>query len=312
MNKRDNINWAKIIKYCVPLAVLVTVCACSEQSEILESNTNNKAVNNTPEGAVRSVMREFAIAAKTGDVEKIVALHSERFVSEDAVGKEGIRELWTMISRSVFLRFVKFDVDTAQIAVDGNYAKIILFEDDGDIEMVFVLEKDEDARWLVVGAPEHEEVVSFERYLEPYGDECIEHGDYFRCWNIKIPLERQVLSPLVIDLHGHSSSPEEQRRMSGFDEKASSEGFIVVWPYGLARSWNAGGECCGDALSKNIDDTGFLRELILKVASEQNVDLKRVYITGLSNGCAMAQRFLGTRTSSFSLAHVAPPVDQTE
>ena len=53
----------------------------------------------TPEGAVRSVMRKFAIAAKAGDIEKIAALHSERFVSEDAVGKEGIRELWTMISR---------------------------------------------------------------------------------------------------------------------------------------------------------------------------------------------------------------------
>ncbi len=289
MTKRDKSSCNWIIKYCIPLVLLATISACSKQSEVLEFNKDTEV--DTPEGAVRSVMRKFAIAAKAGDIEKIAALHSERFVSEDAVGKEGIRELWTMISSSVFLRFVNFDVDTAQIKVDGNYAKITLFEDDGDVEMIFVLEREEDAQWLIVGAPEHEEVASFDRYLEPYGDDCVKHGDYFRCWNIQIPSVGQASSPLVIDLHGHSSSPEEQRRMSGFDKKASSQGFIAVWPFGLARSWNAGGECCGDALEKNIDDTGFLRELILKVASEQNVDLKRVYLTGLSNGCAMAQRF---------------------
>ena len=55
-------------------------------------------------------------------------------------------------------------------------------------------------------------------------------------------------------------------------------------------SWNAG-RCCGAARSANIDDVGFLRSAITTVlAAHSNIDSSRVYFSGHSNGCMMAQR----------------------
>ena len=45
--------------------------------------------------------------------------------------------------------------------------------------------------------------------------------------------------------------------------------------------------------SNNADDVGFLREVVAQVAAAHNpVDTTRIYITGHSYGCMMAQRFL--------------------
>lgn len=95
--------------------------------------------------------------------------------------------------------------------------------------------------------------------------------------------------PLVIDLHGYTSNKEQQRAISGFRQRADAEGFLVVHPQGLFNSWNAG-TCCGQAAAQGIDDVGFLRAMVAAVATEANVDVRRIYATGLSNGGGMTQR----------------------
>ena len=58
---------------------------------------------------------------------------------------------------------------------------------------------------------------------------------------------------------------------------------------GNEESWNAG-YCCGDALFHDIDDVGYLREVIARTVEAHPVDEQRIYVTGWSNGCMMAQR----------------------
>lgn len=119
----------------------------------------------------------------------------------------------------------------------------------------------------------------------PLYDACVDHDGRLRCWIEHAPVDGSMPTPLVIDLHGFTGEARGQRRASGFEALADSEGFVVVWPEGVDRSWSAGG-CCG---AQSADDVGFLRRLIDDVASRHPVD--RVFVTGLSNGCAMAQRF---------------------
>ena len=85
--------------------------------------------------------------------------------------------------------------------------------------------------------------------------------------------------------------------------KSDAAGFILVMPNGYQNSWNAG-TCCGAAVSDRIDDVGFLRALFQEVGKHLNVDLTRVYATGLSNGAYISYR-LACEASDLFVA-VAP------
>jgi len=99
--------------------------------------------------------------------------------------------------------------------------------------------------------------------------------------------------------------------MTGFTAKAHREGFIVVYPEGSGRrrtsllTWNAR-HCCGYAMEHEIDDIGFIRELIDRLVAGGRVDASRVYVTGMSNGGMMAHR-LGSALSD-RIAAIAPVV----
>lgn len=92
--------------------------------------------------------------------------------------------------------------------------------------------------------------------------------------------------PLVIAMHGYTSYDAEMEYMSNFDQVATEDGFVVVYPEGIGRSWNAGW-CCD---RNTYDDVGFISALIDKVAGEPNIDRTRILATGMSNGAMMPQR----------------------
>jgi len=134
-----------------------------------------------------------------------------------------------------------------------------------------------------------EQSIDYESYTSPYGDDCVLHEGYYRCWDIYVPQGLTGPAALVIDMHGASWNPSRQRAVSGFETLADSEGFIIVWPYGMGNTWNSG-TCCEPASEENIDDVGFIRKLVARVSGQYNIDSGRIYLTGLSNGCSMAQR----------------------
>jgi polyhydroxybutyrate depolymerase len=99
----------------------------------------------------------------------------------------------------------------------------------------------------------------------------------------------------VLNFHGGGGDATNQWRVSGFNQLADQEGFIVVYPNGTGRledkvlTWN-GGACCGYAMANNIDDVAFVRALVADLQANYNIDPKRIYATGLSNGGIMSYR----------------------
>lgn len=94
--------------------------------------------------------------------------------------------------------------------------------------------------------------------------------------------------PLVVDIHGLTSTDTAQAGLSGWRAKADQENFIVVHPQGLNNSWNGGELCCGQSQANGVDDEGFMRALVKEMGTSACIDPKRVYATGLSNGGAMS------------------------
>lgn len=101
--------------------------------------------------------------------------------------------------------------------------------------------------------------------------------------------------PLVLAFHGGAGNANNQERVSGFDALSDKKGFIVAYPNGTGRlgevilTWN-GGTCCGYAVNQDIDDVGFVRALVKDLQGVAEIDMKRIYATGLSNGGIMSYR----------------------
>jgi polyhydroxybutyrate depolymerase len=108
--------------------------------------------------------------------------------------------------------------------------------------------------------------------------------------------------PLVLNLHGATQNAWLEEITSGMDANADRNGYLVAYPDGTRIStvltpdpiakqaqygWNAG-KCCGLPASRHINDVGFLERVIADVAARTRVDLRRVYMTGISNGGMMA------------------------
>ena len=75
---------------------------------------------------------------------------------------------------------------------------------------------------------------------------------------------------------------------------ASSAGFLMIAPAGTADSsgshfWNATDACCNFENSQ-VDDVAYLDGLITEISAAYNVDPKRIYVVGHSNGGFMAYR----------------------
>src|SRR5215470_6577604 len=111
--------------------------------------------------------------------------------------------------------------------------------------------------------------------------------------------------PLVVDMHGFTSTADQQRSISGFLALSDARGFIATWRQGLNNAWNAG-ICCG---STATDDVGFIRALVANMKVEAAIDARRIYATGLSNGGGMAQRLACEAADLFAAsAPVAFPI----
>jgi polyhydroxybutyrate depolymerase len=89
-----------------------------------------------------------------------------------------------------------------------------------------------------------------------------------------------AMLPLVMVLHGGGSDGQSMMRFSRFNDLASDENFIAVYPDGYNRSWNDG----RPELNNHLDDVKFISMLIDYLISKHGADPNKVFITGISNG----------------------------
>ena len=101
-------------------------------------------------------------------------------------------------------------------------------------------------------------------------------------------------APLVVLLHGYTSSAAEQELYFKLGAESERRGFLYALPDGTQepdgdRFWNATNACC-DFQGSGVDDSAFLSGLIDQVKASYSVDPARVYLVGHSNGGYMAYR----------------------
>jgi polyhydroxybutyrate depolymerase len=102
-------------------------------------------------------------------------------------------------------------------------------------------------------------------------------------------IDRDDPTSLVVVLHGGFGTGAQARASLGWDAEADAERFVVAYPDGIDRSWNAG-TCCGRAQRDHVDDVRFLGAVIDRVTKAEGVNPDLVYVTGISNGGMMAYR----------------------
>lgn len=129
-------------------------------------------------------------------------------------------------------------------------------------------------------------------------------GGMARTYRLHVPPQAASGRPLflVLNLHGSTQNAFLQEIQSQMDGSADRNGYLVAYPNGtrvsavltpdpVAKqaqySWNAG-VCCGLPVTHRVNDVGFLEKVIANVSARTPVDLRHVYVTGMSSGGMMA------------------------
>ena len=144
------------------------------------------------------------------------------------------------------------------------------------------------------------------------------HHDIERTFIVHIGKSYDASEPtaLVFVLHGGGGSAEVMPVFTGFNAIADRESFIVVYPDGVENHWNDGREPkIYRTHIENIDDTGFISSLIDALAVELNIDMKRIFVTGISNGGMMSHRLaceLSDRIAAIAPVASSIPVNMAD
>lgn len=113
-----------------------------------------------------------------------------------------------------------------------------------------------------------------------------------------------VAAPLLILLHGFGGSAERIESVLRLQTLALQNGMIFLAPTGTPNSlgiryWKASKACC-DFLGAGPDDSAYILSLIEEVSSKYNVDQRRIYLAGHSNGGFMAQKMACDHSSKIA------------
>jgi polyhydroxybutyrate depolymerase len=129
-------------------------------------------------------------------------------------------------------------------------------------------------------------------------------GHRYRSYRLHVPpaaLTGKPL-PLILNLAGDTQNGFLQEIQSQMDSSSDKDGYLAAYPNGTRIStvltpdpvakqaqygWDAG-LCCGLPVTKHVNDVGFLLKVISDIASRTPVNLRRVYVTGMSSGGMMA------------------------
>jgi polyhydroxybutyrate depolymerase len=100
--------------------------------------------------------------------------------------------------------------------------------------------------------------------------------------------------PLLVVLHGYGANGFSQEAFFGLHSIVDARQILVAFPDGTvdqtgAHFWNATDACC-NFYGSNVDDVAYLNALLDDVQINYNVDKRRIYLVGHSNGAFMAHR----------------------
>jgi poly(3-hydroxybutyrate) depolymerase len=102
--------------------------------------------------------------------------------------------------------------------------------------------------------------------------------------------------PLLINLHGYTGTGASQSLYTFMQDAANKTGVAYIAPNGTKDNlennfWNSGKSCC-NFNNKEVDDVAYLDSLIDKALAAANINPKKVYLFGHSNGAFMSYSYL--------------------
>ncbi len=129
-----------------------------------------------------------------------------------------------------------------------------------------------------------------------------EHDGVDRRYRLHLPVDLPENAPLVLVLHGYGGGGAAMQNGYGWTELANTEGFAVLFPDGTRDQWNSrfwqvDYDFHADL---DVDDEGFLVELVQAVQTTHGLDPQRTFVTGLSNGGDMSYRLACRRSEVFA------------
>lgn len=113
-----------------------------------------------------------------------------------------------------------------------------------------------------------------------------------RSYDVFLPSGHDIMEdlPVIINLHGTTGNKSLERYLTEFEPIAEENKIVMVYPQGSVlptcnigqqNRWNAN-------LFNTPNDINFISNLIDEIIKDYNVDSKRIYIVGRSNGGFMA------------------------
>jgi len=142
-------------------------------------------------------------------------------------------------------------------------------------------------------------------------------GELNRTYLVHVPknFDAKKPTPVVLALHGAAMNGPMMATFCGMNDKSEAAGFIVVYPSGTGTgpflTWNAGG--LPRSMANKADDVAFIGKLLDDLATVTNVDAKRVYVCGMSNGAMMSYRLAAELSDRIAaIAPVAGTVTVTD
>jgi polyhydroxybutyrate depolymerase len=119
-------------------------------------------------------------------------------------------------------------------------------------------------------------------------------GDRPATLQVPTTYDPAVPTPLVVVLHGYAPTNSYAVGLLGFADLFEQENFLMIAPSGTKNPsnnyfWNATDACC-NFYGAEVDDVAYLTGLVDDISAAYNVDAKRVFVVGHSNGGFMAYR----------------------
>ncbi len=112
--------------------------------------------------------------------------------------------------------------------------------------------------------------------------------------------------PLIVELHGCGSNADEEARWSRFNEIAIQRRMLVVYP---EQDPEANGSRCWnwfhpDHQARDAGEPSLIAGITRTVMAQWNVDVRRVYVGGISAGGAMATNMAVTYPDLYAAAMI--------
>ena len=113
-------------------------------------------------------------------------------------------------------------------------------------------------------------------------------------------------TPLLLLLHGYSATGLAEDIYLGLGAAVNRRGFLYAYPDGTVDKvgnhfWNATDACC-NFFGSTVDDVAYLNAVVDDMSAKYNVDPKRIYVAGHSNGGFMAHRLACDSAGRFAAA----------